>query len=172
MRLDRIILLFLFMMLKSFSLTAQETDYKMASLFIYNFGKYIDWPDESRKQEFLIGVYGNDDVKNQLLKTIGTKTMNGTPIVIKQFTNPEEGLNCNMVFVTYPESSKLTSVANVLKDKPVLIVSEKQGLLKKGAGINLFTDDEDAYKTKFEINKKSIELKHLKVAGSLVKLAE
>lgn len=150
---------------------AQDMDYKVASLYMYNFTKYIDWPNLEKRPNFVVGVFGNPKVKEDLAKAMSTRTMNGLPIVVKQFTYPEEALDCQMLLVTYPESGKIGLLQQSLKNKPVLIVTEKQGLLKKGAGINLFVDEEDSYKTKFEINKKSIELRNMKVASSLVKLS-
>lgn len=168
----RYILIVVVFSLKAVVSYAQDTDYKMASLYLYNFAKYVDWPDSARKSQFIIGVFGSDEIKAQLIKTIGSKTMNGTPIIVRQIRHPEEAVGVNMLFISYPESAKLSQISALAGNRPILIVSEKQGLLRKGAGINLFVDEEDSYKTKFEINKKSIEGRNLKVASSLVKLAE
>jgi hypothetical protein len=59
----------------------------------------------------------------------------------------------------------ITSKSNAAK---ALLVSEKDGMARKGADISFFIKEE---KLKFEINKNVIENKGLKIATELLKLA-
>ena len=54
------------------------------------------------------------------------------------------------------------------KDKPVLIVGEREGLAKKGASLSFVTEEGD--ELKFDINKKEIEQHQLKISSQLVSL--
>jgi len=54
------------------------------------------------------------------------------------------------------------------KDKPVLIVGEREGLAKKGAGLSFVTLEDD--ELKFDINKKEIEARQLRISSSLLSL--
>jgi len=63
-------------------------------------------------------------------------------------------------------------MVKTLKDqtggKPVLIVGEREGLAKKGAGLSFVTLEDD--ELKFDINKKEIEQHQLKISSSLISL--
>jgi hypothetical protein len=52
-----------------------------------------------------------------------------------------------------------------------VVVAEKIGAIKKGAGIELYLDEDDDNKTKFIINKKLLESKGLKLSTQLISLS-
>ena len=45
-----------------------EVTYRVHSIYIYNFMKEIQWPDEYNKGNFVIGMLGNADMENELRK--------------------------------------------------------------------------------------------------------
>ena len=66
------------------------------------------------------------------------------------------------------ESWKIDQIISQTNSKPVLIVTDKPGLAKKGAAINFVELDG---KIKFELNQQNAESRGLKVAGALTSLA-
>jgi hypothetical protein len=149
-------------------LQAQETDYKAYSLFIYNFMKYVEWPESNNKGEFVLAVVGDSPINKELQNLAQTKKLKGRPIVFKQCTNANDCLNAHLVFVPSSKSSSVKDFREQAKGKPMLIVGEREGLARKGAGISFVTLEED--ELKFDINKKEIEQHQLKVSNSLVSL--
>ena len=87
---------------------------------------------------------------------------------MKRCDNPEESSNAHLVFIPSQKSGLIKSMKEQTRGKPLLIVGEREGLARKGAGISFVTLDEDALK--FDINKKEIETRQLKVSNSLVNL--
>jgi hypothetical protein len=150
------------------SYRAQETDYKAYSLFIYNFMKYVEWPENSNKGEFVISVVGDSPINKELQELAENKKLKGRVIVFKRCNNPEEAVNSHLVFLPSSKSSLVKIFKEQTKGKPVLIVAEREGLARKGAGISFVTLEEDDLK--FDINKKDIEQHHLRVASSLINL--
>src|SRR5688500_8649786 len=84
---------------------AQETDYKAYTLFVYNFMKYIEWPEASAKGDFIVGVMGDSPIYNELLTLSKTKKAKGRNIVVKKITTPQEATACHMVYVAPSKSS-------------------------------------------------------------------
>lgn len=91
-----------------------------------HFIKYIEWPEESKKGDFVIAFTGN------LLITAEFKTLATSKKAIGQKTYRKLWKNQNM---------------------SALLVAEREGLAKKGAGINFDTLEDNTLK--FEVNKKS-----------------
>ncbi|MGZ3885386.1 MAG: YfiR family protein [Bacteroidia bacterium] len=147
---------------------AQETDYKAYTLFIYNFMKYVEWPEAQSKGDFVLCVLGDSPISKELQALASTKKLKGRNIVIKKCNTPEETAGGNLVYISGPKSSAMKTMKDLTKDKPVLLVGEREGLAKKGAGMSFVTMDDD--ELKFDINKKEIEQHQLKVAGSLINL--
>jgi hypothetical protein len=147
---------------------AQETDYKAYTLFIYNFMKYVEWPENSNKGDFIICTIGDSPINKELQELAATKKLKGRTIVFRKCSTPEEASNSHLVFLPSSKSALVKVFREQTKGKPVLIVAEREGLARKGAGISFVTLDED--ELKFDINKKDIEQHQLKVANSLVNL--
>jgi len=63
---------------------AQETDYKAYTLFIYNFMKYIEWPEAQSKGDFVIAVLGDSPVNKELQTLAAGKKLKGRNIVLKK----------------------------------------------------------------------------------------
>jgi hypothetical protein len=159
------------MLIPSLSTLGQTLNYKMESLYVYNFTKYIDWPANDNSTEFVIGVYGNSPLTEELNRSVAGKHVGFRTISVKVFKTLDEAMKCQILFIPTSESGNLKKMTDELKGKPILVVCEKEGLCRKGAGISIFLDDDDDYKTKFEMNKNSIENNGLVVSKMLLRLA-
>jgi hypothetical protein len=162
-----VVLVGLCIMIASFQ-SAWAQKEKFHSIFIYNFSKYVKWPDAQNSGKFVIGVLGKSAIQKDLISMAATKKVSGMSIEIKQFSSPAEISDCHILFVSAKESGLLDQVLSKTSSKPVLIVTDNPGLAKKGAAINFV---EIGGKIKFELNKKNVESRGLKVASSLVSLA-
>ncbi|HEV8082997.1 MAG TPA: YfiR family protein [Chitinophagaceae bacterium] len=150
---------------------AQEFNYKVNAMYIYYFTKYINWPDHSGSAFLTIGVLGDSPVTDQLKIIIAGKKPGSVPIIIK-IIEISEVTKCQIIVVSKSQSSITNQVQEATRNLPILIVTEKRGLVKKGANICIYIDDEDNFKTKFEISKKNMQARKLKVANELLKIAE
>lgn len=142
---------------------------KIKATFIYNFTKYIDWPDKYKEGNFVIGVLGTSAFYNDLATLLNTKTVGSQRFEIKSFTNAESltGI-CHILFVPAENSALLPEVVKKLKGKSTLIITEKSGLAKQGSAINFVVENN---KQRFELNKSNIEKYNLKVSTTLTSLA-
>ncbi|MCW8939801.1 MAG: YfiR family protein, partial [Flavobacteriales bacterium] len=81
-----LIILFLFSTsLASYSQTAEKKAIgEKKALFIYNFSKYIEWPNIKKLKEFKIGIMGDDYnyIFNGLEKIAAEKNVNDIPLKI------------------------------------------------------------------------------------------
>ena len=150
---------------------AQTLDYKLESMFVFSFTKYIEWPTEKQAGNFIIGVFGDSPLTEELNKFIGTKHVGDRSITVRVVHTMEEIAGCHILFIPVTQSGKLWEICAATKGKPTLIVAEKSGLIKKGAGICLFLDEDDDYKTKFELNKITINENGMLVSTNLMQLA-
>ncbi len=162
-----VLLMGLFIIIGSFQ-TAGAQKEKYHSMFIYNISKYVKWPEARNSGKFLIGVLGTSTIQKELKSMAVTRKVNGMSIEIKQFNVVSEISDCHILYVSASESELLDQVLLKIGSKPVLIITDKPGLAKKGAAIN-FVEVEG--KVKFELNQKNAESKGLKVASSLTSLA-
>lgn len=147
---------------------SQEKNYKAYSVYVYNFIKYIEWPEESKKGDFVIAVIGNSPITTELKTLAATKKAGGQTIVIKQFATVVEVDQCQILYISAGKSSVLKEAMEKTKNMSALLIAEREGLAKKGAGINFVTLEDETLK--FEVNKKVIEAHNLKIPKVLVSL--
>lgn len=147
---------------------AQSTDYKAYSLYVYNFMKYIEWPEEESKGDFIIAIIGDSQISDELKILAANKKLKGRKIVFKSFKTVEDITFCNLLYVSSSKSSSIKAINQKFVNKPVLIVGEREGTVYKGAALSFVTTDED--ELRFDINKKEFENHKLKISSSLIKL--
>ncbi len=147
---------------------AQEVNYKSQSLYIYLFTKNIHWPESYNKRDFVIGVFGNSPIFNEL-KTMASlkKAGSGQKIVIKKVNSLEEITeDIHLVYITSSKSREVNKVKEKIGKNPTLVVAERDGLAKKGAAINFIVMENDALK--FEINEKELKSQNLQATPDLL----
>jgi hypothetical protein len=137
-------------------------------MMVYNFTKYVQWPDHDASGEFVIGVIGNADVYKTLTGWYGGKPKGSKTYVIKKFTSASEVGDCHVLFIDKAKSGEFDEVNSKIKGKGTLVITDKNGLGEKGSSINFKTVDN---KLKFELNQKAIEASNLKVSGALSSMA-
>jgi hypothetical protein len=148
---------------------SEEAGARIKAIYIYNFTKYIEWPAEYKEGNFVIGVYGtNLPLLNELNKMAASKTVGAQKMEIKNIGATAEAAQCHIIFILADNSSQLPDVMTKVKGKSTLIVTDKAGMARQGAGIN-FSIVEN--KQKIELNKANIEKYKLKVASTLVEMA-
>lgn len=148
---------------------AQDFSYKVNAMYIYYFAKYIDWADV-QTESVTIGIIGDSPVIDQLKAVTANKKVYGKSIVIRKITETE-ATECNMVIISKSESALTQKISDDVKNLPILLVTEKSGYANKGAQICMYVDDEDDFKTKFQLSKANIKKAHLKVSNDLLTLA-
>ncbi len=147
----------------------EEANAKIKAIYIYNFTKYIEWPQEYKSGNFVVGVLGtNTALLGELNKMAAAKTVGSQKFDIKNISSPADAAACHIVYILSDKSAQLADVVSKVKGKSALIVTDKEGLAAKGAAINFIIVEN---KQKIELNKGNIEKYKLKVAAQLVEMA-
>ncbi|WP_075602903.1 YfiR family protein [Saccharicrinis aurantiacus] len=158
-------ILVLIMAIMSLSATGQQSMFK--ALFLFNFAKYIEWPQSSNQKDFIIGIYGSDDVEDELKKLASSRKINAKTIIIKKVGSPDEAKGANILYIPTSKSNSIDEITKSLLNEPTLIVTDKAKMCNKGAHINYALVDG---KMKFEISKNNINSNNLKVSPKLISL--
>ncbi len=147
----------------------KDTRSSVKALYLYTFATLIDWPQDYRKGDFVIGVFGaQEGVLMELQKKYQGKSIGSQGIQIKKFTSTSEINNPHILYVTEDRSSQIASLSTKLKASSTLLVSEKEGDLDKGSVINFILDGS---KQSYEIDKGNAKKHKLIIADKLSALA-
>lgn len=146
-----------------------DTNAKIKAVFIYNFTKYIEWPEDYKSGEFTIGILGENEALFQELDQMSkVKKVNNQTFSIQNIEDPASLGNPHILYIPEDSTEELNQALSKLKGKSTLVITEKPGLAKQGAAINFIIVGN---RQKFELNKANIEQRNLKVASVLENLA-
>jgi hypothetical protein len=158
------IIMSLFLMYPLSDTWAQNEMFK--ALFLYNFTKNVEWPADMRQGDFVIAVYGDSPVIGELEKVAATKKVGQQSIVVKKV---DAGTidKCHILYLPTGKSGDFSSVLSKVEGKPILLVTDKDGLAQQGACINYVLV---GGKLNFEINKSRFQKQGLQMASALANL--
>jgi uncharacterized protein DUF4154 len=147
-------------------------EYKVKAVYLYNFGKFVQWPEarETRDQlePFLICVLGKNPFGGLLESTIKGEDVNGMHLSAKRVTNAADTTGCRILFISSSETDRLGKILEELQSKPILTVSDIANFCDRGGMIQFELKDE---KVRFAVNMTAAEKAGLTLSSQLVKVA-
>ena len=148
---------------------AQERPpHEIHAAMLYNFIKYVQWPNEGEGGEFVVGVIGDDNVFATLKQWYDGKPKGSKKYVIRKLGSAEEAASCQVVYVGKSKNKEFENIKSTTAGKSVLTVTDGNGLGQKGSCINFKVVDG---KLKFELNQTSVTSSNLKIASQLTSMA-
>jgi YfiR/HmsC-like len=156
------------LLLVSLPFLSSAQDYKIQSLFVYNFAKHIEWPADQQKGDFVVGVLGNSAAVDQFKASMGSKSKGVQKIIVQDLANGNAFDKCHIIFIASEQTGQLTKIKQAIGAANVLIVTEKDGSIKQGRSINMFLKNG---KMAFEINQ-LIKSSSLKISAEILRLAQ
>lgn len=150
-------------------LYAEPVEYKIKAGYLYNFTKFITWP-EDKSATFNLCILG-DDPFGVLIDPIEQRRAFDKPIKLFRLENSYELLvisktsPCHILFVS---SSVLTLPSNH-QAKNVLVVGESENFARNGGMVGFVNENS---RIKLQINRKAFQESELKVSAKLMEVSE
>jgi hypothetical protein len=162
---------------------AQESrppDYRVKAAFVYNFGKFVEWPATvfaSTNAPLVIGVLGGDPFHGDCERIVANKSINGHPVIVRQISHSNSAgqargypdlKSCHILFISASESGNLPDILDALKDASVLTVADNlDHFAASGVIINFVMENGSVH---FEINDDAARRAGLKISSKLLML--
>jgi len=146
-------------------------EYEIKTAFIYNFAKFVEWPQNTfpdNQSSFVIGVLGQD-VFGKHLDALEGKILKDREVRVKRYHDVQEISTCHMLFISSLEGHRLPEIFKALKNKSVLTIGDMPQFNQSGGVINFILEDN---KVRFEINSKAADQAGLTISSHLLRLAQ
>ncbi|MCW8876346.1 MAG: YfiR/HmsC family protein [Kangiellaceae bacterium] len=144
---------------------AESEESALKTAFIYNFMRYIVWPDEQNKKEFKLVYLGESRKALRALDSLKSNNIRNKSFLIRSTTKVSDIFPADVVFVDQAYTKKLRAINAFIKDKPVLVISEN-AREKQLFGINFIKQNKD--RIGFEVNRYNLLYQKLKVSSDIV----
>lgn len=141
-----------------------DVEYKVKAGYLYNFTKFITWP-EDKSETFNLCIVGEDPF-GDLIDPIEQRSAFGRPIKLFRFNSLNKEQYCHILFISasIKDNSLLKGIAN-----KSLTVSESKDFATQGGMIG-FVNRQG--KIKLQINLKMLQQSDLKISAKLLEVAE
>jgi hypothetical protein len=151
---------------------ASQSEYALKAVFVYNFCRFIDWPDSafaSPNEPLIIGIIGDDPFGSLLNEAVEGEKYHNRPIRIDHFRTPGDIKRCHLLFVSHVGAGRLDPILAAVAGKNVVTVSETEDFLNRGGMITLTTEQN---RVRLRINPAALHAANLAVSSKLLRVAE
>jgi hypothetical protein len=158
-----------FFLFTSSLVNAQERPvHEIHAAMLYNFIKYVQWPNETEPGEFVVGVIGDENIFNTLKTWYDGKPKGNKKYSIRKLESAQDAAGCQVVYLGKSKNREFENVKTSTAGKSVLTITDGNGLGQKGSCINFKVIDG---KLKFELNQGTLNSSNLKVSNQLSSMA-
>ncbi len=176
--------------------SAPSKEYQVKAAFIYNFIKFVKWPDEANEgsektskddDTITIGIIGKDPF-GDAFEPVKGKSVRGRKIVIKQFGEFRRLVNdktndkarseanikalgqCQLLFICSSEmAGDCDRIIEMVRDHNVLTIGEADGFVEAGGIVNFILEEK---KVIFEVNLVASKRANLEISSKLLRVAK
>jgi hypothetical protein len=143
-------------------------EYKIKAGYLYNFTKFITWP-ENESATFNLCIVGEDPF-GSIIDPIEKRTVKDKPIHLYRLHSTDDLKHCHLVYFTLPEQIQLLSgVLTISSLNQTLTVSESKKFVYEGGMIGFFLKEGNV---KLHINLAAVRKGGLDVSAKLLEVAE
>jgi hypothetical protein len=145
-------------------------EYAVKANYLYKFGPFVGWPSDAfanAGSPFKVCVLGEDPFGAALDEATRGQTVAGHPVVVRRLQGVSVNPDCHVVYVGRSRAQKPAEVLRMLRDQPVLTVTDEgQGVT--GGIIHFVLRDG---RVRFEIDTGAAQVSGLALSSKLLGLA-
>jgi len=147
------------------------TEYQVKAAYLYNFLKFVEWPDDPPGDphgKWVIGFIGDSPIGGELARLVEGKNVLGRDLQIKKVLAGDSARGCNILFISESEKKRLPSILADLNGSSVLTVADMENFISAGGMIQFVVEDA---RVRVAIDVGAASRAHLKVSSKLLSLA-
>ena len=147
----------------------ESLEYKIKAAYLYNFTKFITWPDLPG-ETFNICLVGEDPFQD-LLDNLANKTAQNKPVRIVRYSSITQVRNCQILYIDNTGSSLNAAIPNALLAENIkhsLTVSSQPGFAESHGMIGFVLEQE---KVRLHINLKNLKQSGLGISAKLIEVS-
>ncbi len=149
----------------------QLSEYQLKAAFLFNFTKFVEWPDssfEDPQAPIVLGIIGDDPFGDDLERIIAGQKVQGRSLVIRRKRWGDDLRRCHVLFVSLSERQRRTQILASVQPASVLTVSDIEGFAEAGGVIELVTQEN---RVRLIVNLDAANQSKLRVSAKLLALA-
>jgi hypothetical protein len=149
---------------------AGELAYKVKAGYLFNFARFVEWPDRGTNAAatFRIGIVDDGEAFAVMSAQLAGKQVQGRTVETRHLKPGDDLRACDIVFVARSQARHLEDMRQKLGDAPVLTVGESERFAEQGGCIDFVQQGEHI---RFEVNLEAAERARLKISSKIAAMA-
>ncbi len=147
------------------------SEYQVKAAFLFNFTKFVEWPDgsfENPQAPIVVGIIGDDPFGDDLGRIIAGQKVQGRSLVIRRERWGDDLRRCHVLFVSLSERQHSAQILASIQPASVLTVSDMEGFAEAGGVIEFVTQEN---RVRFIVNLDAANQGKLRLSAKLLALA-
>jgi len=151
---------------------APPTEYQVKAAFLYNFMKFVEWPDSAfvtPEAPIRVAILGDDPFARIVRATMGRRTIGKRSVDVAYCQDLSELSPCHVLFVAARWMDSAGQISAATQTSPTLIVADDHQMAGRGATISFFMQES---RVRFTIDADLATAAGLRISSRLLKLAQ
>ena len=151
------------------TVTGREYDVKIG--FIYNFAKFVTWPQEvvDRDPTLMVICYVADDPSIKVFQKLEGKAIRDRVIKVIAFQDETSIAQSQIIFFATQNKDLIQKILEQAKGRGILTIGETEGFTQWGGVINFF---EELNRLRFKVNLAAARREGLKMSSQILVSAQ
>jgi hypothetical protein len=149
----------------------KPSEYQVEAAYLYNFGKFVDWPNrppDNAPTSFVICVLGDDPFGTSLDRVLERGMVRGKGLAARRIARIHEAGGCQVLYISSSEASHIGKIISMLGNTSVLTVSDIPQFTDLGGMIQFVVADG---RVRFQINQTAADNAGLVLRSELLRVA-
>lgn len=151
----------------AFAQDGESLEYKVKAAYLYNFTKFISWPEKSNSPYFNICIVG-DDPFGSLIESLENKTALDKPIHVQHVSPGKSLKDCHIAYFDQPNITLDPNATRGLLVVGSLNADNNTAFFARGGMIGFALEDD---KVKLRLSVKNLKQFELNVSAKLIEVA-
>ncbi|WDE11761.1 YfiR/HmsC family protein [Thalassomonas haliotis] len=149
------------------SVRAQDLDSdQVKAAYLFNFIKHITWPDEDKKNAYVIAVYDDAKFYRVLKNSLSHRKVKGKGISVIAFDSPQRGKTQDLLYIPSHQNADVPRLTTLFRRTHTLVITD-ESQYKHDVMINLRSNEQTSA-ISFEVNKSNIIYEGLSMSAELL----
>jgi hypothetical protein len=148
------------------------TEYQVKAAYLFNFLKFVEWPEEPGADphgKWVIGFVGDSPIGDELARIVEGKNVLGRELQVKKMQAADNLRGCNILFISESEKKRVPALLTALRGSSVLTVADMGNFIEAGGMVQFQMEDA---RVRLSIDVGATERARLKVSSKLLALAK
>jgi hypothetical protein len=147
---------------------AQLSRDDVQAAYLYNFGKFVRWPESAGHGSMQVCVAGDDSFGQTMERLVSGEQINGRGFEVRNVDRPEGAGTCAILFVHTADRAREDAFLAAAAGKPILTVGEAPDFLARGGMIQFVLVEDHV---RFSVNLEAANRNGVNLSSELLKVA-